>query len=127
MVIKEPADHADDGDDDDCDADSSAADDTIDGDNGDGAPPPPAMTAAAASAAVAGATPARCSRSSTGARCRKSVEPQRRAAVMSVKHMPSLAAVSQMHTDGTLHVFFASGNGRVTRPIFREAMHRWKA
>ena len=48
-------------------------------------------------------------------------------AVMSVKHMPSLAAVSQMHTDGTLHVFFASGNGWVTRPIFREAMHRWKA
>ncbi|KAA0163659.1 hypothetical protein FNF28_04136 [Cafeteria roenbergensis] len=126
-TIEEPADHAGDGDDDDRDADSSAADDTIDDDNGDGAPPPPAMTAAAASAAVAGATPARCSRSSTGTRRRKSGEPQRRAAVMSVKHMPSLATVSQMHTDGTLHLFFASSNGWVTRSIFREAMHRWTA
>ncbi|KAA0145650.1 hypothetical protein FNF28_07835 [Cafeteria roenbergensis] len=46
---------------------------------------------------------------------------------MSVKHMPSLATVSQMHTDGTLHLFFASSNGWVTRSIFREAMHRWTA
>ncbi|KAA0145876.1 hypothetical protein FNF29_08362 [Cafeteria roenbergensis] len=32
-----------------------------------------------------------------------------------------------MHTDGTLHLFFASSNGWVTRSIFREAMHRWTA